>query len=86
MNNNYLHQVSSKRHDLYSIRVLFHVNVKVINNETKFTSKYNSNQILKINIAHNEGNYFTNRSHLEQLKTENLIWESQESKFLQVIY
>ena len=49
------------------------VNVKVINNETKFTSKYNSNQILKINIAHNEGNYFTNRSHLEQLKTENLI-------------
>ncbi len=49
------------------------VNVKVINNETKFTSKYNSNQILKINIAHNEGNYFTNKSHLEQLKTENLI-------------
>ena len=49
------------------------VNVKVINNETKFTSKYNPNQILKINIAHNEGNYFTNRSHLEQLKRENLI-------------
>ena len=49
------------------------VNIKVINNETKFTSKYNSNQILKINIAHNEGNYFTNRNHLEQLKTENLI-------------
>ncbi len=49
------------------------VNVKVINNETKFTSKYNPNQILKINIAHNEGNYFTNRSHLEQLKGENLI-------------
>ena len=35
------------------------VNIKVINNETKFTSKYNLNQILKINIAHNEGNYFT---------------------------
>ena len=49
------------------------VNVKVINNETKFTSKYNPNQILKINIAHNEGNYFTNRSHLEQLERENLI-------------
>ena len=49
------------------------VNIKVINNETKFTSKYNSNQILKINIAHNEGNYFTKESHLEELKKENLI-------------
>ena len=49
------------------------VNIKVINNETKFTSKYNLNQILKINIAHNEGNYFTNKSHLEELKKENLI-------------
>ena len=49
------------------------VNIKVINNETKFTSKYNSNQILKINIAHNEGNYFTKETHLEELKKENLI-------------
>ena len=49
------------------------VNIKVINNETKFTSKYNLNQILKINIAHNEGNYFTNESHLEELNKENLI-------------
>ena len=49
------------------------VNIKVINNETKFTSKYNLNQILKINIAHNEGNYFTKESHLEELNKENLI-------------
>ena len=49
------------------------VNIKVINNETKFTSKYNLNQILKINIAHNEGNYFTKERHLEELKKENLI-------------
>ena len=49
------------------------VNIKVINNETKFTSKNNLNQILEINIAHNEGNYFTNKSHLEELKKENLI-------------
>ncbi len=47
--------------------------IKVINNQTKFTSKYKSNQILKINIAHNEGNYFTNKNHLEQLNKENLI-------------
>ncbi len=49
------------------------VNVKVINNQTKFSSKYKLNQILKINIAHNEGNYFTNSTHLEELKKENLI-------------
>ena len=49
------------------------VNIKVLNNKTKFTSKYKSNQILKINIAHNEGNYFTDPKHLEELKKENLI-------------
>ena len=49
------------------------VNIKVINNETKFTSKYDLNQILKINIAHNEGNYFTKETHLEELNNENLI-------------
>ena len=49
------------------------VNIKVTNNKTKFTSKYNLNQILEINIAHNEGNYFTNSSHLSELKSENLI-------------
>ena len=49
------------------------VNVKVINNQTKFSSKYKLNQVLKINIAHNEGNYFTNSTHLEELKKENLI-------------
>ena len=49
------------------------VNIKVMNNQTKFSSKYKLNQILKINIAHNEGNYFTNTTHLEELKKENLI-------------
>jgi len=49
------------------------VNVKVINNETKFSNKYKKDQILKINIAHNEGNYFTNNNHLNELKDNNLI-------------
>ena len=49
------------------------INIKVLNNKTKFTSKYKLNQILKINIAHNEGNYFTDKKHLEELKKENLI-------------
>ena len=49
------------------------VHLKVLNNSTKFTNKYKKEQILKINIAHNEGNYFTNPSHLQKLKNENLI-------------
>ena len=49
------------------------VNIKVTNNKTNFSSKYKLNQILKINIAHNEGNYFTDKEHLEELKKDNLI-------------
>ena len=47
--------------------------IKVSNNNTRFTNKYKKNQILKINIAHNEGNYFTDLKHLTELKKENLI-------------
>ena len=49
------------------------VNIKVLNNKTQFTSKYRQNQILKINIAHNEGNYFTDSKHLQELRNDNLI-------------
>ena len=49
------------------------INIKVINNDTKFSNKYKKNQILIINIAHNEGNYFTNQNHLNELANENLI-------------
>ena len=49
------------------------VHIKVINNETKFSKKYKKNQILNINIAHNEGNYFTDPKHLNELNKENLI-------------
>ena len=49
------------------------VRIKVTNNETSFSNKYKKNQILKINIAHNEGNYFTNNNHLDELNKENLI-------------
>tara|TARA_B100000963_G_scaffold244187_1_gene213841 strand:- start:318 stop:995 length:678 start_codon:yes stop_codon:yes gene_type:complete len=49
------------------------VNIKVINNETKFAKKYKKDQILNINIAHNEGNYFTDKEHLKVLNEENLI-------------
>ncbi len=49
------------------------VTIKVINNNTKFTNKYDKEQILRINIAHNEGNYFTNSDHLKELNDKNLI-------------
>jgi len=49
------------------------VNIKVINNDNKFLKKYKKNQILKINIAHNEGNYFTDLNHIKELNNENLI-------------
>ena len=49
------------------------IQIKVINNETKFSNKYKENQVLKINIAHNEGNYFTDSNHLQDLKENNLI-------------
>ena len=49
------------------------VNIKVINNKTKFSNKYKKDQVLKINIAHNEGNFFTNNNHLEELIENDLI-------------
>ncbi len=49
------------------------VYIKVMNNSTKFTNKYTRDQILNINIAHNEGNYFTDLNHIQELKNENLI-------------
>ena len=49
------------------------VQIKVMNNETRFSNKYKKDQVLKINIAHNEGNFFTNANHLEQLNKDNLI-------------
>ena len=49
------------------------IQVKVMNNQTNFTNKYKKNDILKINIAHNEGNFFTDDKHLNELKENNLI-------------
>ena len=49
------------------------IHIKVLNNETKFSNKYKKDEVLKINIAHNEGNFFTDNNHLNQLKKENLI-------------
>jgi len=49
------------------------VRVKVTNTDNKFCNKYKKDQILRLNIAHNEGNYFTNKEHLKELEDKNLI-------------
>jgi len=49
------------------------VNVKIINNNSKFLNRYKKDQILRLNIAHNEGNYFTNSEHINELNDNNLI-------------
>ena len=47
--------------------------IKVQSNDNNFFSKYKRNDVLKLNIAHNEGNYFTNKKHLKELEDNNLI-------------
>ena len=49
------------------------VYVKVLENDNQFCKKYKENQIIKLNIAHNEGNYFTNQNHLNELEENQLI-------------
>jgi len=49
------------------------IHVKAINTDNKFCNKYKKDQILKFNIAHNEGNYFTSPDHLKKLEDKNLI-------------
>jgi len=49
------------------------IHVKVVDKENKFCNKYKKDQILKLNIAHNEGNYFTDSEHLKELEDKNLI-------------
>ena len=47
--------------------------IKVITNDNRFCNKYKTEQIIKLNIAHNEGNYFTNSEHIKELEDKNLI-------------
>ena len=49
------------------------VYLKVINNDNKFCKNYNKNSIINLNIANNEGNYFTQKDHLKELEDKALI-------------
>ena len=47
--------------------------LKVINTDNRFCSNYKSKNIIKLPIAHNEGNFFANDSLLKKLEDRNLI-------------
>ena len=49
------------------------VHCKVINNNNNFCKNYKKNNIINLNIAHNEGNYFTKDDHLKELEDNELI-------------
>jgi phosphoribosylformylglycinamidine synthase I len=50
-----------------------HVYIKIENNQTRFTNFYNAGRILKIPIAHNEGNYYIDPAGLKELRNNNQI-------------
>ena len=47
--------------------------LKVINTNNKFCSNYKNKNIIKLTIAHNDGNYFTNNETLKNLEDNDLI-------------
>ena len=49
------------------------VYLKVINNNNKFCKNYKKNNVISLNVAHNEGNYFTPKDHLKELEDKELI-------------
>jgi phosphoribosylformylglycinamidine synthase len=48
------------------------VNLKVTNNSTAFTSKIDK-EVIKIPVAHGEGNYFAEKEIIEELENENRV-------------
>jgi len=47
--------------------------IKIQSNKNKFFNKYKNNEVIKLNIAHNEGNFFTDKRHLNELENNDLI-------------
>lgn len=49
------------------------VHLRVERNDTPFTNAYDENAVIRIPIAHHDGNYYTNNDTLDRLEGENLI-------------
>lgn len=47
--------------------------LKVVNNQTNFTSEYEAEEIIQIPVAHGEGNYICDEATLAELKANNQI-------------
>ncbi len=47
--------------------------LKVTNTENRFCKKYEKKKIIQLPIAHNEGNYFTDKENLKKLEDNNLV-------------
>lgn len=47
--------------------------LKVVNNQTKFTSEYKKDEEIQIPVAHGEGNYYCDEKTLAELKANNQI-------------
>lgn len=50
-----------------------YLNLLVCNNSTTFTSKYSAGEVIRMPIAHNEGNYFADADTLKMLQDEGRI-------------
>lgn len=49
------------------------VALKVVNNETTFTSEYQANEVINVPIAHGEGRYYCDEATLKELQANNQI-------------
>ncbi|MBM4764559.1 phosphoribosylformylglycinamidine synthase subunit PurQ [Bacillus sp. B15-48] len=49
------------------------VSLKVENNETMFTNRYEQGEVIEVPVAHGEGNYYCDAQTLEQLKANKQI-------------
>lgn len=45
----------------------------IVNNQTAFTSEYETDEIIQLPVAHGEGNYFCDEQTLQELKANNQI-------------
>lgn len=50
-----------------------HMHVKVENNRTMFTSRYDENEVLSLPVAHGEGNYYAPEETIERLEEHEQI-------------
>jgi phosphoribosylformylglycinamidine synthase len=49
------------------------VHLRIGRNDTPFTNAYDKNAVIRIPVAHHDGNYYTDRGTLDRLEGENLI-------------